>query len=331
MARPRYPSDDKRLKRPSGVTIGFSIRNPDPLNPGHAEVFEDPEKRGIWTGLLVVAGHSFAGRSDDRVTLSGGDLSWVTGRTHRGPALGALRVVCGCMGYAVEDRGRSVVVHVRNLSQNQGWTTRDSAESAAESPRLRPPPSPSPIPSSDSSSEESSEGSGTPRKRGARAPRKPRTKRGPSSGTDPLGPMLDGRPWAPCGPRPSKPWRIVVAPAWSAAYRRRRGSTYAMATKDAVLLAQLAKTHGRVRLVAMMARFLASTDDLLAQRRGHDVVAFQQTAQRWREAVAQDHRRRARERKGKREDAVERRKAENPNYYEDLAREMRTSGIFVDS
>lgn len=330
MARPRYPSDDKRLRRPSGVTIGFSIRNPDPMKPGHAEVFESPEKRGIWTGLLVVAGHAFAGRSDDRVTLSSGDLAWVTGRNHRASALIALRTVSDCMGYMVEDRGRSVVVHVKNLSQNQGWTTRDSAESDAETPRLRPPPSPSPTPSSssDSSIEESSE-ERTPRKRGATS-RKPRKRRATSSESDPLGPMLDGKPWSPCGPRPARPWRIVASNAWSEAYQRRRGTKYAFTPKDGVLLAQLAKSHGRVRLVAMASRFLCSTDDMLAKRRGYDVVAFQQTAQRWREAVAKDHRDRARERKARREDPVEKRKAENPNYYVDLDRAMRASGIFVD-
>lgn len=122
MARKRYPSDDERLKRPAGVVIGFSVMTPDPDHPGHAVVFQDPEKRGIWTGLLLVAGHGFAGRTEDRVTLSDALLSWCTGRAQRRHALSSLRAVCELMEYTVSDRGHSVVVHVKNLSQNQGWT-----------------------------------------------------------------------------------------------------------------------------------------------------------------------------------------------------------------
>jgi hypothetical protein len=122
--RKRYPSDDARLSRPPGVYVAFSIRNPD--DPEQARVFNDAELRGIWTGLLVVAGQAFAGRTQDRVTLSFGDISWVTGRRTQAGAELALTRVCALMGYEVSSNsGRSWTVHVRNLSQNQGWTPRE--------------------------------------------------------------------------------------------------------------------------------------------------------------------------------------------------------------
>ncbi len=148
MARQRYPSDEARLRRPSGVLIAFSILHPDPDHPEHSEVFEDPEMRGIWLGLLAVAGQAFAGRTGDRVTLSLGQLTWVTGRQGRTAAESALTRVCSRMGYEVTPlRGRSWTVHVKNLSRNQGWTTRDSADSVSNSADSAPPPSPIPIPS----------------------------------------------------------------------------------------------------------------------------------------------------------------------------------------
>ncbi len=128
MPRPRHPSDDARLKRPKGVLISFEVLSPDPDKPGQAEVFASLELRGMWAWLLVHAGRSFAGRTGDRATLHDGALAEITGRRHRQSAVNALRKLCDLMDYSIEDRGHSVVVHVKNLSQNQGWTPRSSAD-----------------------------------------------------------------------------------------------------------------------------------------------------------------------------------------------------------
>jgi hypothetical protein len=123
MSRPRYPSDDARLKRPSGISIAFSVMHPDPDHPEHSEVFQDPELRGVWLGLLLKAGQAFAGRTSDVVTLSRADLIWVTAEPRRDRAVAKLRTVCGLMGYEVRPhRDISWAVHVKNLSKNQGWT-----------------------------------------------------------------------------------------------------------------------------------------------------------------------------------------------------------------
>lgn len=83
MARQRYESDEKRIKRPAGAVVATSILNPSPEHPEQSEVFDDPELRGIWTGLLVLAVQAFAGRTEDRVTLSRGQVAWLTGRSWR--------------------------------------------------------------------------------------------------------------------------------------------------------------------------------------------------------------------------------------------------------
>lgn len=139
MARGRFPSDDERLRRTGGIRISFEVLHPDPERPEQAQVFSDPEKRGIWTGLLLKAGHAFAGRTDDRCTLSLGDLVWITGRRSQAGAELSLARVCTLMGYELKSiSGRSWIVHCKNLSQNQRWTPqtpRSSADRSAEIPR----------------------------------------------------------------------------------------------------------------------------------------------------------------------------------------------------
>ena len=164
MARPRYPSDDDRTLRQGGIRISYEVLSPDPERPGQAEVFEDPLLRGVWLGLLLKAGKAFAGRTGDTVVLSRGDLLWITGEVRPVRAIVKLRLVCSCMGYSVRPHGdpsaamsrpsrdqagakpepemdadwswngRSVAVHVKNLSQNQRWSPQAPWSAPAETP-----------------------------------------------------------------------------------------------------------------------------------------------------------------------------------------------------
>lgn len=134
MARPRYPSDDRRLRPHAKVHL--TIRH----HPSYVEVFSDPELRGIVVGLWVVAVEHQAARTDDTVTLSDGDLRWITGREQRRHALCALRAACLRMGYATSTHAAHVVVKVRNLQRKQGLAPQlrggDSATPSASELRV---------------------------------------------------------------------------------------------------------------------------------------------------------------------------------------------------
>jgi hypothetical protein len=143
VARPKYPSDERRVKGPM-VRVACAIRNADPDHPEHSEVFEDATLRGVWVGLLTVAWQAFAGRTDDRVTLSVGDRIWIGGVPNRGrngrriasrvtEAESKLRLVCHRMDYSVTEVGDNWIVHVKNLQQNQGITPRTTADATPPS------------------------------------------------------------------------------------------------------------------------------------------------------------------------------------------------------
>lgn len=154
MPRKRYPSDEERLKVKPHVRVYHSIRNPD--DAGQLAVFGDPELRGVWLGLVLIAARAYAGDTGDRVLLAPGDVEWATGRRMRKHGNRLVRRVCELMGWECEEvevepdssapdaevgaksarRERdasstpasTLSVHVRNLSENQGW---DSAARGA--------------------------------------------------------------------------------------------------------------------------------------------------------------------------------------------------------
>jgi len=136
VARPRYPSDDRKLRQRPHVKIHLSTRS----HPRYGHVFDDPASRGIVWGLWLLAVQYHAPQTSDEVTLGNGDLTWLTGRTHRAPALTALRVLCESIAYPMRDDGRRVVVKIRNLSRKQGFSSSTPAErggDSADSVRLR--------------------------------------------------------------------------------------------------------------------------------------------------------------------------------------------------
>lgn len=138
----RYPSDAKRATRPS-VRIHHSIIG----HPRFAGAFADPEMRGMWVGLLVIASQRHASKTGDTVTLNSGDLTWLSGRAHRASAVRALRALCARFEYALEERDGIYRVQIRNFARKQGFTPQPHA-----GPRGAPTPS-----ESDSESESESE------------------------------------------------------------------------------------------------------------------------------------------------------------------------------
>ncbi len=132
MARKRYPSDDKRRKQRPHVKVHLSIRS----HPRYAEVFEDPELRGIWLGLLLLGVQYHAAKTDNIVSLGLSDLVWCTGRAQRVHAECALNGLCVRMGWTVRQVGKRWEVHLRNLEDKQGF-------GSATPPVAPRPPSPS--------------------------------------------------------------------------------------------------------------------------------------------------------------------------------------------
>lgn len=129
MPRPRYPSDDRRLRQRPHVKVHLSTRS----HPRYGHVFEDPESRGMAWGLWLLAVQYHAARTGNEVTLGQGDLVWLTGRSQRAPALNALRTLCERLEYPMRVEGRRVVVTVRNLQRKQGFNSATPAETTRTS------------------------------------------------------------------------------------------------------------------------------------------------------------------------------------------------------
>ena len=107
MPRPRFPSDEARLKRRPGVHVHYSARN----HPTYLGVFAKPELRGMLLGLWMIAGERHAAKTGDRVTLTLGDIIWLTGRAHRTHAERALRRLCTRMKYEMSERGEEYEIY----------------------------------------------------------------------------------------------------------------------------------------------------------------------------------------------------------------------------
>ena len=98
LARPRYPSDEKR-DRPF-ARIHLTTRT----HPTYGHVFADPLWRGIVYGLWQVARAAFAGETQDTVTLPLADVEWITGAAGR-HAVARLRKACKMMDYPLSILG----------------------------------------------------------------------------------------------------------------------------------------------------------------------------------------------------------------------------------
>lgn len=141
MPRPRQPSDDehneRRRKIRPHVKIHHSIRN----HPKAGPVFADLEKRAILTGLLLIASERGAAHTGNRVWLSAGDITWLTGRKRARSGLEPLWNCCVSMAFPVQFDGVSAVVEIPKFAEKQGLTPRDE-RSEERTPRSPPHPSP---------------------------------------------------------------------------------------------------------------------------------------------------------------------------------------------
>lgn len=117
------------MKTRPHVKVHNGIRN----HPRYASAFADPRVRGMVVGLWSVAADRFASRTGDQITLTSGDLLWITGTSAVGPAYQALRSMCSRMGYSIATRGGehggreplTVTVSIRNFSRKQGFPERN--------------------------------------------------------------------------------------------------------------------------------------------------------------------------------------------------------------
>src|SRR5262245_13271444 len=118
MARRRYPSDERR-RRPN-VSVHLAWQN----HPTYAHVCADPTLRGVVLGLWMVARRAFAGRTNDTVTLTQGDVAWITGGRAE-----LLRAACEQMGYDLTEAPLVSRVVIRNFSKKQGFYSADYVRS----------------------------------------------------------------------------------------------------------------------------------------------------------------------------------------------------------
>jgi hypothetical protein len=127
MPRPSYPSDEARRKNKPAIRVHLSIAN----HPRYGSVFDDPEVRGMLVGLWVIAARAHVSKTGDVVSLSRGDIAWITGRAQHVHATRALNALCARMSYTMNARGERVEIHIRNFTRKQGFTPptaeRDSA------------------------------------------------------------------------------------------------------------------------------------------------------------------------------------------------------------
>jgi len=126
VSRPEYPSDVERRKTRPHVRVHLTTRS----HRKTAEVWSDPELRGMTVGLWQCASEAFAGKTGNRVHLDRTAVMWLTGRTQYAHAERALRALCARLEYPVSAHGALVVVEVRNFQQKQGY---DSATRGAHS------------------------------------------------------------------------------------------------------------------------------------------------------------------------------------------------------
>ena len=142
MTRPVYPSDERRRKTRPHVKVHLSVAN----HPKTAAAWAKPELRGMLVELWRIAGEKYAGRTNDEIVLTPGDLSCVAGRSQVRHNLVAVSLLCKHVGYTMRTEGSITYVRVRNFAKKQGFdsaprgaTPRSYADSAT-------PPIPTPIP-----------------------------------------------------------------------------------------------------------------------------------------------------------------------------------------
>lgn len=146
------------MKTKPHAKVHCSIRN----HPRFAGVFADPRLRGIIVGVFVIAAERHASKTGDVVSLTSGDLLWITGAPNAGSGSLALSRAVAAMGWRAhrEQTAGGTVWHIelRNFSRKQGFGAGPSGGNAALTASFRPPPIPNANANAESGDEEDAVG-----------------------------------------------------------------------------------------------------------------------------------------------------------------------------
>jgi hypothetical protein len=116
--RPRYPSDDARLRVKPHVRIHHSITN----HPRMVRVWPDNDLLACWLRVMLLASRQGAAHTGDILHLTPADVELLSGRRRRDVALTLLGRLADVMGWWLERRGNVTLIHVRNFARKQGLT-----------------------------------------------------------------------------------------------------------------------------------------------------------------------------------------------------------------
>jgi len=119
--RPRYPSDDKRLRQRPHVKIHLSVRT-HRKTVGH---FDGAEFRGQFLALMMVAAEAFAGRAGGKLHLGPADIAWISGKRRPDVASTSVQRLLNVLEYSFERRGDVIVTSIPKFSKKQGYGSAD--------------------------------------------------------------------------------------------------------------------------------------------------------------------------------------------------------------
>lgn len=120
MTRERFPSDETYNERRRKIKPHVRIHHSVKAHPRVADLWRDPEQRGMLVELWRLASLYGAAHTDNWLSLAPGDIVSITGRTQYAHASRALRTLCARMEYAIRERGACVEIHVRKFAEKQG-------------------------------------------------------------------------------------------------------------------------------------------------------------------------------------------------------------------
>lgn len=122
MSRPRYPSDEKRLKMRPHVKVHLTVAT----HPKTAAVWANPRLRGMLVELWRLAEEAFAGRRGGQLTLTAGPLQSLTGASKAPRAIHYATTLFDLLGYKWTRNGDVLTVTIRNFDRKQHGNSADS-------------------------------------------------------------------------------------------------------------------------------------------------------------------------------------------------------------
>lgn len=123
MSRPRYPSDEKRKKQRPHVKIHLSVLS-HRKTVGH---FDQPEFRGQFLGLMMLAAERFAARLNGELHLSLRDIKWITGRSRADHASLSMCKLLDQLEYVYSLNDVSWVIQIPKFAKKQGYGPRSAS------------------------------------------------------------------------------------------------------------------------------------------------------------------------------------------------------------